>query len=69
MDDLIDWPEKPVEIFEGDALDYLRAVYQGRIRAEHSRMRKIRRLRNQNQYRGALGCFEGSRIDKGSAAV
>jgi hypothetical protein len=39
MDDLIDWPEKPVEIFEGDALDYLRAVYQGRIRAEDSRMR------------------------------
>jgi hypothetical protein len=23
---------------EGDALDYLRAVYQGKIRAEHSRM-------------------------------
>jgi hypothetical protein len=32
-------PEKPVEIFQGDALEYLQGVYQGRIKAEHTRMR------------------------------
>jgi len=29
MGDLIDWPEGEVEVFEGDALEYLQSIYQG----------------------------------------
>ena len=39
MGDLIDWPEGEVEVFEGDALEYLQSIYQGRIKYDAYRFR------------------------------